>query len=264
VDTLFAEEESDLLTHNPEFTMIEFYWAYKTYEDLVELTQELFSSLLEQLGLPGKLPYGDLEIDFSKPFAVYSYDDALIQIGGVPAEALESEASMRAYLKEQGVDVERAEQMNHGYLKAELFDTFVEEKLIHPTFITRFPIEISPLARRNDEDPSIADRFELFIAGKEIANGFSELNDPVDQYNRFKAQAEAKEAGDEEGMYMDEDYVTALSYGMAPTAGEGIGIDRLIMMLTNQHSIRDVLLFPAMRPLAKTAENDDQAKETEE
>ena len=137
-------------------------------------------------------------------------------------------------------------------MQAELFDAFVENKLINPTFIKDFPIEISPLARRSDENPNIAERFELFIAGKEIANGFNELNDPLDQYQRFKNQVEAKElTGDDEAMHMDLDYVRALSYGMAPTAGEGIGIDRLVMLLTNQHSIRDVLLFPAMRPEAQ-------------
>ena len=139
--------------------------------------------------------------------------------------------------------------MNLGQLQGELFDEFVEEKLINPTFITEYPVEISPLARRNDEKPHLTDRFELFIAGKEIANAFSELNDPLDQLERFEGQMDAKDAGDDEAHEMDEDFVNALSYGMAPTAGQGIGIDRLVMMLTNEHSIRDVLLFPAMKPV---------------
>ncbi len=141
--------------------------------------------------------------------------------------------------------------MNLGQLQAELFDEFVESKLINPTFITEYPVEISPLARRSDANPAITERFELFIAGKEIANAFSELNDPVDQYERFKGQVDAKECGDDEAHEMDEDFIKALSYGMAPTAGQGIGIDRLVMMLTNQHTIRDVLLFPAMKPITQ-------------
>jgi lysyl-tRNA synthetase class 2 len=145
--------------------------------------------------------------------------------------------------------------MNLGQLQGELFDEFVEEKLIDPTFITEYPVEISPLARRSDENPAITERFELFIAGREIANAFSELNDPIDQYERFKGQVDAKEAGDDEAHEMDEDFIDALSYGMAPTAGQGIGIDRLVMLLTNEHSIRDVLLFPAMKPLHNEEKN---------
>ena len=148
--------------------------------------------------------------------------------------------------------------MTLGQLQGELFDEFVEEKLIDPTFITEYPVDISPLARRNDENPAITERFELFIAGREIANAFSELNDPVDQYERFKAQVDAKEAGDDEAHEMDEDFINALSYGMAPTAGQGIGIDRLVMLLTNEHSIRDVLLFPAMKPLHHETKHEEE------
>jgi len=234
-------------THNPEFTMIEFYWAYHTYEDLMELTEELFDYLFQKLALPKRLQYGEQVIDFSTPFSRLKYRDALVEIGGVPEEVVEDREKILAYLKEHGIEVEHGEKLPLGALQAELFDNFVEEKLINPTFITHFPIDISPLARRSDEDPSIAERFELFIAGKEIANGFNELNDPLDQYRRFKAQVEAKEV-DEEAMYMDEDFVRALGYGMPPTAGEGIGIDRLVMVLTNRPTIKDVILFPAMRP----------------
>lgn len=151
--------------------------------------------------------------------------------------------------------------MTLGYLQGELFDEFVEAKLINPTFITEYPVDLSPLARRNDQNPEITERFELFIAGREIANAFSELNDPVDQYERFVAQGEAKEGGDDEAHEMDKDFVDALSYGMAPTAGQGIGIDRLVMLLTNEHSIRDVLLFPAMKPLNDDIKEEEDSEE---
>jgi lysyl-tRNA synthetase class 2 len=237
-------------THNPEFTMIEFYWAYKTYEDLIKITKELFNYLLKNLGLPKKIPFGELEIDFDD-VKVIPYKDALVNIGGVPEDILDNVDKMKAYLKEKaGVEVEK--HINSvGKMWGELFDEFVEDKLINPTFISEFPIDISPLARRNDEYPELADRFEFFIAGREIANGFSELNDPIDQYERFKKQIENKNLGDDEATEMDEDYIKALSYGMAPTAGEGIGIDRLVMLLTNQHSIKDVILFPTMKPVKK-------------
>ena len=240
-------------THNPEFTMIEFYWAYKTYIELMEITEALFDYLFDNLGFERKLPYGDVEIDFTTPFAKIPYIESLTSIGGVPADVTNDKEKALAYLSEHNVKVDT--NLTLGYLQAELFDEFVEGKLINPTYITDFPVDISPLARRSDDNPDIAERFELFMAGKEIANGFSELNDPIDQYERFKGQVDAKEAtGDDEAMHMDTDYVKALSYGMTPTAGEGIGIDRLVMMLTNQHSIRDVLLFPAMKPEAPRPE----------
>ncbi len=240
-------------THNPEFTMIEFYWAYKTYIELMEITEELFDYLFDNLKLEKKLPYGELEIDFTTPFAKIPYIESLTSIGGIPVDVANDKEKALAYLSKHNVKVNS--NLTLGYLQAELFDEFVESKLINPTYITDFPIDISPLARRSDDNPDIAERFELFMAGKEIANGFSELNDPIDQYNRFKGQVDAKDAtGDDEAMHMDTDYVKALSYGMTPTAGEGIGIDRLVMMLTNQHSIRDVLLFPAMKPEAPQVE----------
>ena len=241
----FRNEGMDA-THNPEFTSIEFYWAYKTYKDLIVLTKEYFEYLFEHLDLPTVLPYGDLSIDFSK-FTEIPLIQSLHEIGGVPADIVEDKEKIIAFMKEQKLDVN--EKMNIGQLQGELFDEYVEAKLINPTFITEYPVEISPLARRNDEKPHLTDRFELFIAGKEIANAFSELNDPLDQLQRFEGQIAAKDAGDDEAHEMDEDFVNALSYGMAPTAGQGIGIDRLVMMLTNEHSIRDVLLFPAMKPI---------------
>ncbi len=234
-------------THNPEFTMLEYYWAFHRVEDLMKLTEELFDHLFEKLELSRVLKYDESEIDFSTPFQTYTYREALVKVGEVPENILLSIPEMVAYLEKH--DLELPQTLSLGYLWAELFDNFVEKKLINPTFITEFPIDISPLARRNDQNSEIADRFELFIHGTEVANGFSELNDPIDQYERFKKQLEAKDDGDDEAHEMDEDYVKALSYGMPPAAGEGVGIDRLVMLLTNQHSIRDVLLFPAMKPL---------------
>ncbi|WP_305862782.1 lysine--tRNA ligase [Helicobacter cholecystus] len=233
-------------SHNPEFTMIEFYWAYKTYEDLIALTHELFDYLLTSLSLPKQIPHGEDIIDFDK-IRILSYQEALNQIGGIPQEIIEDKEKLYIYLQENKIEVQK--NMNYGKLQSEAFDAFVEDKLINPTFITQYPIEISPLARRNDHNPMIADRFELFIGGKEIANGFSELNDPLDQLERFKEQVKAKDAGDEEAQYMDEDYVWALAHGMPPTAGQGIGIDRLVMLLTNHKIIKDVILFPAMKPI---------------
>lgn len=244
-------------THNPEFTMIEFYWAFHTYKDLMSLTEELMSTIIKRLDLPTKMPFGEIEVDYSTPFAKVPYKEALITIGNVPKEATEDVTKAYEFLVSKGATVKPG--MNLGQIQAELFDEFVEDKLINPTFITDFPIEISPLARRSDEDENIAERFELFCAGKEIANGFNELNDPIDQYERFKAQIDAKDAGDDEAHEMDEDYVRALGYAMPPTAGEGLGIDRLTMLFTNQQSIRDVILFPAMKPIKnETTEEEDE------
>jgi len=240
-------------THNPEFTAIEFYWAYKTYIELMEITEELFDYIFDTLGLDRVLTYGEHEINFQTPFARVPWIDAIVEIGGIPREIAEDRDKGLAFLKENNHKYD--ENWTLGYVQAELFDEYVESKLINPTFITDYPVDISPLARRSDTNPEITERFEFFVAGAELANGFSELNDPLDQYERFKAQVDAKEAiGDDEAMHMDTDFVKALGYGMAPTAGEGIGIDRLIMMLTNQHTIRDVLLFPAMRPEAPVAQ----------
>ncbi len=254
----FRNEGMDA-THNPEFTSIEFYWAYKTYRDLINITKEYFEYLFDHLNLPTTLPYGDVEINFAN-FTEIGLVESLTKIGGVPAESCNDIDSIYAYFKSQGVSVKP--NLNLGQLQGELFDEYVEAKLIDPTFITDYPVEISPLARRSDENPAITERFELFMAGKEIANAFSELNDPLDQLERFEGQMNAKEHGDDEAHEMDADFVNALSYGMAPTAGQGIGIDRLVMMLTNEHSIRDVLLFPAMKPIAQ--EVDLHADESEE
>ncbi len=246
-------------THNPEFTMIEFYWAYHTYHDLMRLTEEMFEVLLKKLKLPRKLPYGEYEIDFSKPFRKIGFRAALSDIGDVPDEILDDTQKITTYIHAKGFSVES--NLSLGKLYEELFDLFVEEKLINPTFIIDYPIEISPLARRSEANPHIAERFELFIAGREIANGFNELNDPIDQYERFAKQREAKQSGDDEAHEMDEDYVYALGYGLPPTAGQGLGIDRLTMLLTNEQSIKDVILFPAMKPIN---ENDEQTNTKDE
>ncbi|MDR2100496.1 MAG: lysine--tRNA ligase [Campylobacteraceae bacterium] len=243
-------------THNPEFTSIEFYWAHHNYKDLMDLTEKLFAVLFEKLELPKQLPHDGSIIDFSKPFEKISFKNALIKIGGIDALILDDKKAIENKLKRDGFDVKP--NLNLGQLYAELFDNYVEEKLINPTFIVDYPIEISPLSRKSDENDKIAERFELFIAGHEFANGFNELNDPLDQYNRFAAQLEAKAAGDDEAHEMDEDYIKALGYGFAPTAGEGLGIDRLVMLLTNQTSIRDVLLFPAMKQLKITDKQENE------
>ncbi|NLY04136.1 MAG: lysine--tRNA ligase [Campylobacter sp.] len=246
INRCFRNEGMDQ-THNPEFTSIEFYWAYHNYRDLMDLTEELFTTLLKKLNLSTLLEYGEYKIHFDKPFKRISYKDALSEIGKIPAEILNNKDQILNKLKNDGFEANQ--KLGLGHLWGQLFDNYVEEKLIDPTFIIDFPKSISPLARKSDKNPDIAERFELFIAGKELANGFNELNDPLDQYERFKSQIDAKNAGDDEAHEMDEDYVKALGYAMPPTAGEGIGIDRLVMLLTNKTSIRDVILFPAMRPI---------------
>ena len=234
-------------THNPEFTMLEYYWAYHRVEDIMKLTEDLFDYLFEKMDLEKNLEYSDNNINYSTPFRKVGYLDSLVSIGGIDIDIIHSREKIIELLNKNQVDFN--ENASLGYLQSELFDNFVEDKLINPTFITEYPIDISPLARRSDKDHTIADRFELFIAGNEISNGFSELNDPLDQYDRFKSQIDAKNDGDDEAHEMDEDYIRALMYGMPPAAGQGIGIDRLVMLLTNQTSIRDVLLFPAMKPI---------------
>ena len=243
----FRNEGMDL-THNPEFSAIEFYWAYHNYFEAMDLTEELFKALLARLNLGQILDYDEQKIDFSKPFLRIKYLDALTQIGGVDPEILNDKEKIIKKLKDDGFDTPNP-QLDIGYFQSELFDNYVEKKLINPTFIIDFPIAISPLSRRSDENPQIAERFELYIGGNELANAFNELNDPLDQYARFKKQIDAKNAGDSEACEMDEDYCQALGYAMPPTVGWGLGIDRLVMLLLNKKSIRDVILFPAMKPI---------------
>lgn len=234
------------IQHNPEFTMVEFYQAYATYEDLMNMTEDMLEYAAREATGGSKVDYQGTEIEFARPYPRYSMKDSLIELGGVPANVLESEAKAREYAKSVGIELKVTTE-GLGAIMAEIFETVVESKLIQPTFITHFPTEISPLSRKNEKDPSVVDRFELYVYGREIANAFSELNDPADQEDRFKKQAEAKARGDDEAMYFDDDYIRALEYGMPPAAGEGIGIDRLVMLLTNSPSIRDVILFPHLR-----------------
>lgn len=231
--------------HNPEFTMLEFYQAYATYEDLMNLTEEMIGGVVQALFGGLTVNYQGMSLDFSPPWQRVPLRQALVSWGGFDAAMLKDVQRMRQVLTAQSVQITGTE--GAGKLHTALFETFVEPKLIQPTFITNYPVEVSPLSRRRDEDPSEVERFELFIAGREIANAFSELNDPVDQRERFLRQLEERR-GEDHPPELDEDFVRALEYGMPPTAGEGVGIDRLVMLLTDSPSIRDVILFPLLRP----------------
>jgi lysyl-tRNA synthetase class 2 len=262
--------------------MLEFYQAYATYEDLMILTEQLISSLANRLfelelkaeeskalrarkedetaindnigaikERMGKLAFafGDNAISYKPPFRRLTIREALLEYGpGIKEETLTSAEALYRYAESVNLEINPAFKDDYGRMLMEVFEGVVESKLVQPTFITQFPIEVSPLSRRNEANPGFVDRFELYVAGSEIANAFSELNDPVDQRGRFEAQARLKEKGDEEAHVFDHDYIRALEYGMPPTGGEGIGIDRLTMLFTNQESIREVILFPLLRP----------------
>ncbi|HET7766107.1 MAG TPA: lysine--tRNA ligase [Burkholderiales bacterium] len=234
--------------HNPEFTMLEFYEAYRDYRHLMDFTEVMLRSLAKTvLGEP-TLRYGEHSIDLSKPFERLTIREAIRKFHlEISASDLATRDSVIAVLKKRGIEFSQHAKAGLGALQLHLFEETTEAQLIQPTFIVEYPAEVSPLARRSDGNPEVTDRFELYIAGREIANGFSELNDPEDQAARFEEQAKAKAAGDEESMYYDADYIRALEYGLPPTAGEGVGIDRLVMLFTNSPSIRDVLLFPHLR-----------------
>ncbi|RUO32019.1 lysine--tRNA ligase [Aliidiomarina sedimenti] len=233
--------------HNPEFTMLEFYWGYADYNDLMDLTEELLRGLVERVHGSSEVPYQGDVYEFGKPFDRLSVLDAIIKYNeGVTEAQLNNLDSAKALANELGIEVKPSWGL--GKIQIEIFEETAEHRLMQPTFITAYPAEVSPLARRNDDNPFVTDRFEFFVGGRELANGFSELNDAEDQAERFQQQVQQKEAGDDEAMFYDEDYVTALEHGMPPTAGQGIGIDRLVMLLTDSPSIRDVLLFPHMRP----------------
>ncbi|WP_133126897.1 lysine--tRNA ligase [Legionella nagasakiensis] len=232
--------------HNPEFTMMEFYEAYATYHDLMDFTEELMRFLCDEVAASRQIDYQGQLIDFSKPFVRMSIKEAVLKFHPqLHAAQLENIEECRALLDGFGFGYKKTDGL--GKLQMILFEETVEHQLIQPTFITEYPTEVSPLARCNEINPEVTDRFEFFIAGREIANGFSELNDPDDQAARFQKQVEEKEAGDLEAMHYDSDYIEALEYGMPPTAGEGIGIDRLVMLFTDSPSIRDVILFPHLR-----------------
>jgi lysyl-tRNA synthetase class 2 len=228
--------------HNPEFTMLEFYQAYATYEDLTDLTEEMVSSIVFALTGGAVVVYDGQEIDFGRPWRRLTMEQALVDYGGVDPSSVADAEKLKTLGQELGI--EGAGAMTKGKVMTEVFEKLCEEKLVQPTFITGYPVEVSPLAKRSRERPDVTERFELYVAGMEIANGFNELNDPEDQKERFLEQIRQKE----EGAAMDEDYIMALEYGLPPTAGEGIGIDRLTMLLTDSQSIREVILFPLLRP----------------
>ena len=232
--------------HNPEFTMLEFYEAYADYRDLMDLTETLLRGMAHQLLGTTEINYQGERYDFGKPFQRMTVKDSILRFNPELAAAdFEDIARARQVAERLGIPLK--ENYGLGKIQIEVFEKTVEQRLKDPTFITAYPTEVSPLARRNDDDPSVTDRFEFFVGGREIANGFSELNDAEDQAERFRKQVQDKEAGDEEAMHFDEDYITALEHGLPPTAGEGIGIDRLVMLFADAPSIRDVLLFPHMR-----------------
>ena len=250
IGRVFRNEGMDT-KHNPEFTMLEFYQAYSNYEDIMNLTEELLRYVTEKVLGTTKVVYGGEEIDLGKPFARITMVDAVKKYAGVDFNEIHTLEEARAVAKEHNIQYE--ERHLKGDILNLFFDEFVEDKLIQPTFLMGHPVEISPLSKRMADNPGYTERFELFITGREFANAFSELNDPIDQKERFEHQLELKAQGDEEATDMDNDFITALEYGLPPTGGFGMGVDRLVMFLTNQPSIRDVLLFPTMKPIGGEA-----------
>ncbi|MDH3974454.1 MAG: lysine--tRNA ligase [Deltaproteobacteria bacterium] len=245
--------------HNPEFTMLEFYQAYADYEDLMNLFEDMISKVAFEIYGTHMISYQGTEINLNMPWDRLTMKEAILRHSDAEEEVLTDKTKAFEYARKIGLEPE--ERWGLGKLLTEIFEEVAEHKLIQPTFITEYPTEVSPLSRKNDENPHIVDRFELFIYGREMANAFSELNDPIDQKERFEEQVAEKDAGDEEAHFMDIDYVRALEYGMPPTAGAGLGIDRLVMLLTDSASIRDVLFFPHMRPEVGRKTADDQEEE---
>ncbi len=232
--------------HNPEFTMLEFYQAYATFDDLMGITEALFARIAEEVRGGLRLPYGEQMIDLAPPWRRLTVHDAVMEYGGAGDKELDTLDNLRDFARNKALRVDLTAP--YGNLLLEVFEEVAEARLIQPTFVTGYPIEVSPLARKSEQNPALVDRFELYIGARELANAFSELNDPADQRERFLQQMEARKAGDDTANPIDDDYVRALEYGMPPAAGEGVGIDRLVMLLTNSPSIRDVILFPLLRP----------------
>ena len=243
----FRNEGMDI-KHNPEFTCMEWYSAYEDYNDMMNISEELISTVAQKVLGTTKITYDGNEIDLTPSWNRITMIDAIKNVTGVDFNKINTDEEAQAIAKEKGVEFEEIKN-TRGHIINEFFETFVEETLIQPTFIMDYPVEVSPLTKRRNDDPRLVERFELFIGGREYGNAYSELNDPIDQYQRFLKQVEAKEKGDEEAGGMDEDFVTALEIGLPPTGGMGIGLDRLIMLLTGSASIRDVLFFPTMKPL---------------
>ena len=248
--------------HNPEFTMLEFYQAYATFEDLMDLTEEMISGIAKEVCGSMKVSYQGAEIDFTPPWKRISVKEAVLEYSDAGEEVFADRDKALAYLRKINPALGKEwDKLSHGKIIAEIFEETAEPKFMEPTFVTHYPVDVSPLARRNESDPTVVDRFELLVAGREIANAFSELNDPIDQRGRFEAQVSEREGGDDEAHEMDEDFLKAIEYGMPPTAGEGIGIDRLVMLLTDSASIRDVILFPHLKG-ATAAPKEDKDEET--
>jgi len=248
IGRLFRNEGMDI-KHNPEFTTMELYAAYMDFNDMMDITEELFSRCAEEVLGTTKITYQGQDIDLTPSWKRITMVDAIKEVTGIDFNTINTDEEAVALAKERNIIIPDPTKETRGDVISLFFEEYVEETLIQPTFVYEYPVEISPLAKRKAADPRMTERFELFIGGREYGNAFSELNDPIDQYERFKKQVEAREAGDEEAGMMDEDYVQALEYGMPPTGGLGIGIDRMIMLLTDSASIRDVLLFPTMKPL---------------
>ena len=247
----FRNEGMDI-KHNPEFTNMEFYSAYEDYNDMMKMAEELISTVAKNTLGTTTITYEDKEINLAPEWKKITMIEAIKEVTGVDFNTINTDEEAQAIAKEKGVQFEDIKN-TRGHIINEFFETFVEETLIQPTFVMDYPVEVSPLTKRKQDDPRLVERFELFIGGREYGNAYSELNDPIDQYERFLKQVEAKEKGDEEAGGMDEDFVNALEIGMPPTGGMGIGLDRLIMLLTNSASIRDVLFFPTMKPLSNNA-----------